>query len=58
MATKDELKEYIKGRVKTNTNKEITGNSLQTVLCRMVDELDLNDSCQVVLIRQKLQKLI
>lgn len=51
MATKDELKEYIKGRVKTNTNKEITGNSLQTVLCRMVDELDLNDSCQVVLIR-------
>lgn len=51
MATKDELKEYIKGRVKTNTNREITGNSLQTVLCRMVDELDLNDSCQVVLIR-------
>ena len=51
MATKDELKEYIKGRVKTNTNKEITGNGLQTVLCRMVDELDLNDSCQVVLIR-------
>ena len=51
MATKDELKEYIKGRVKTNTNREITGNSLQTVLCRMVDELDLNDSCQVVLVR-------
>lgn len=51
MATKDELKEYIKGRVKTNTNKEITGNGLQTVLCRMVDELDLNDSCQVVLIK-------
>lgn len=50
MATKDELKEYIKGRIKTNTNKEITGNGLQTVLCRMVDALALNNSCQVVLI--------
>lgn len=39
MATKDELKDYIKGRIKTNTNQEITGNGLQTVLCKMVDEM-------------------
>lgn len=41
MATKAEIKSYIKSRVKTNTTHDITGDHLQETLCKMIDDLDL-----------------
>lgn len=41
MATKTQIKNYIKDRVYTNTKQAITGNSLQETLCRVVDDLEL-----------------
>lgn len=42
MATKTEIKNYIKERVYTNTNQEITGDGLQETLCNVVDDLELD----------------
>lgn len=44
MATKTQIKNYIKDRVYTNTKQAITGNSLQETLCRVVDDLELGSS--------------
>ena len=44
MATKTQIKNYIKDRVYTNTRQAITGNSLQETLCRVVDDLELGSS--------------
>lgn len=44
MATKTQIKNYIKGRVYTNTRKAITGDNLQETLCRVVDDLELGSS--------------
>lgn len=44
MATKTQIKNYIKDRVYTNTRQAITGNSLQETLCKVVDDLELGSS--------------
>lgn len=44
MATKTQIKNYIKDRVYTNTGKEITGDGLQETLCKVVDDLELGSS--------------
>lgn len=44
MATKTQIKNYIKDRVYTNTRQAITGNGLQETLCRVVDDLELGSS--------------
>lgn len=44
MATKTQIKNYIKDRVYTNTRQAITGNNLQETLCRVVDDLELGSS--------------
>ena len=44
MATKTQIKNYIKDRVYTNTRQAITGDNLQETLCRVVDDLELGSS--------------
>lgn len=44
MATKTQIKNYIKDRVYTNTRKAITGDNLQETLCKVVDDLELGSS--------------
>lgn len=44
MATKTQIKNYIKDRVYTNTKQAITGNGLQETLCKVVDDLELGSS--------------
>lgn len=40
MATKAEIKSYIKSRVKTNSTHDITGDHLADTLCKIIDDLD------------------
>lgn len=42
MATKTQIKNYIKDRVYTNTREAITGDGLQETLCKVVDDLELD----------------
>lgn len=44
MATKTQIKNYIKDRVYTNTKQAITGDGLQETLCKVVDDLELGSS--------------
>ena len=44
MATKTQIKNYIKDRVYTNTRQAITGDNLQETLCKVVDDLELGSS--------------
>lgn len=44
MATKTQIKNYIKDRVYTNTRQAITGDGLQETLCKVVDDLELGSS--------------
>lgn len=48
MATKTQIKNYIKDRVYTNTRKAITGDGLQETLCKVVDDLELGSSASGV----------
>lgn len=44
MATKTQIKNYIKDRVYTNTRQAITGDNLQETLCKVIDDLELGSS--------------